>query len=144
MSNQKPPMGVTAAHYRALLDRIPEKKESSGPSRGLVDSRGIPYKSGDDTHRDAVVHDTKDSHKKNFDQKIYMFPESYNALRTELMAHWPSLWALVSWRMAYRAEEFVEQMNDALGMAIIFDTEKVAWICEEYYKKLRSLRRLSS
>lgn len=78
--------------------------------------------------------------KKNFDEKIYMFPDSYNALRSELNDHWPTLWAGVQWRMAYKAEEFVEVMNDALDIAVVFDTEAVDFICKTYLKALQAKR----
>lgn len=78
--------------------------------------------------------------KKNFDEKIYMFPDSYNALRTELVENWDELWALVQWRMAYRAEEFVELMNAACDLAVVFDTEAVDFICKTYLRRLQEMR----
>lgn len=80
---------------------------------------------------------------KNFDQKIYMFPESYNQLRKELVEHWPHTWAQVSWAMAYKAEDFVATMNEALDMKLQFDTGKVEAICLEYLNALRKLRGVS-
>lgn len=82
--------------------------------------------------------------RKSFDQKIYLMPESFNALRRELMEEWPELWALVSYRMAYRAEEFVELMNEGLQMNQRFDTHNVNNICKAYLNKLRNNRGLSS
>jgi hypothetical protein len=92
---------------------------------------------------DANQHDIADSSKKNFDQKIYWFPESYNALRQELVTNWPNLWATVSWNMAYDANEFVQQMNAATGLKLQFDTGKVASICHAFLNELRRLRGLS-
>lgn len=117
----------------------------------LLDQFGQPIpnklQTGDDSNRDPKQyrHDLSVSEKvKNFDQKIYMFPESYNALRRELYENWQdTLWPKVAWRMAYKAEEFVEQMNAELNMTIVFDTEKVAWICEQYLSALRKKRGLS-
>lgn len=78
---------------------------------------------------------------KNFDQKIYMFPESYNQLRKELHDYWPNLWAGVSWPMAFAANMFVERMNEALDMTIQFDSGKVDFICESFLVKLQDLRK---
>lgn len=110
----------------------------------ILDSNGKPIQqTGGESDRDDVKHRhdlSTPEHKKNFDQKIFMFPESYNQLRAEISRNWPSLWALVAWRMAYKAEEFVEYMNDALEMRLVFDTEKVSWICEQYLKELHKRR----
>ena len=83
-----------------------------------------------------------DDKPKNFDQKIYMFPESYNQLRMELHNHWPDLWSRVSWAMAFAANIFVEKMNDELGLAVILDSAKVDAICTEYLQTLRTKRGL--
>lgn len=77
---------------------------------------------------------------KNFDQKIYMFPESYNELRRELVAHWPELWKLVGWPMAYAAGLFIERMNDALDLYVQMDSHRVDAICTEYLQALRKKR----
>lgn len=76
-------------------------------------------------------------------EKYYFFPDSYIALRKELSEYWPTLWQHVQWCMAYRAEEFIERMNEALDMNIIFDTAKVSWTCEQYLTALRQKRGLS-
>lgn len=113
----------------------------------IVDELGnnlVPLgKTGSDSDRDSQKHDIEGSNKKNFDQKLYFFPESYNALRKEIHDNWPTLWALVSWRMAYNAQEFVEYMNEATELNLVFDTEKVAWICDQYLTALRRMRGLS-
>lgn len=82
--------------------------------------------------------------KANFDQKIYMFPESYNALRTELFNNWPSLWKTVGWPMAFDAITFVEMMDAALDTKTTFDSDKVSSICHKYLNLLRNKRGLSS
>lgn len=80
---------------------------------------------------------------KNFDEKIYMFPESYNQLRKELMNYWPALWEAVGWPMAYKAELFVERMNDATSLKLQFDTAKVESTCLAYLNALRTFRGIS-
>lgn len=81
---------------------------------------------------------------KNFDEKLYLFPESYNALRRELVEYWPHLWELVGYRMAHLPEEFCEHMNSALDTAVVFDTEAVDFICSTYLSLLRKKRGVSA
>ena len=84
-------------------------------------------------HKPATGNDLQD--------KIYMFPESYNELRRELVTYWThTIWPQVAWRMAFRAEEFVETMNEILGVAVVFDTAKVDFICRTYLAILRKNR----
>lgn len=86
-------------------------------------------------------HDMDKSEKtKNFDQKIYMFPPAFNALRKELHEHWPSLWALSSWYMANRPEEFCSIMNGATDLRVIFDSGAVDWMCRQWLAKLQKMR----
>lgn len=110
---------------------------SSEPKISVV----IDAKNTDNT--DKNQHSLMDPAKEkqaHFSEKIYMFPEAYNALRRELSTHWPALWQVTQWRMAYKAEEFVEQMNAALDMNIVFDSAKVSWICEQYLAALEKRR----
>lgn len=76
----------------------------------------------------------------NFDQKIYWFPPHFNLLRQELFENWKTLWALVGWAMAFRAEMFIEYMNDALDMGLALDSDSVDWTCEQYLIELRRRR----
>jgi hypothetical protein len=78
-----------------------------------------------------------------FSDKLYFFPESYNALRTELSTHWPTLWAAVGWNMAFKAEDFIADMNAALELKLQFDSQKVEVTCATYLNELRRLRGLS-
>jgi hypothetical protein len=94
---------------------------------------------GDDS---AALLDQTNSDKKNFDQKIYMFPESFNALRRELVEHWPEIWPLVAWCMGNNGPEFVSRMNAGLQMNLQFDTNKVESICLTYLNRLRKQRGL--
>lgn len=95
--------------------------------------------SGDD---DPTKLDQTNSDKKNFDQKIYMFPESYNALRREMVEYWPDIWRLVGWVMGNNGPEFVSRMNAGLQMNLQFDTNKVDSICKTYLNRLRKQRGL--
>lgn len=126
------------------------KKIETGGSDSTAES---PPLHGGDSKSDKALglqhHDVSKSElfnanaKKNFDQKIYMFPESFNALRRELHDNWPNLWALVGYRMAFRADEFVEFMNGALDVKLVLDSDNVDFICSTYLRKLKQLRGLS-
>lgn len=103
---------------------------------------------GDDSQTDRARGDMQhdpiaNPNTKNFDQKIYLFPESYNALRRELYENWPVLWASVQYQMAYRAEEFMEKMNHFCDLKLVLDSDKVGWICDQYLTALRKKRGLS-
>lgn len=82
----------------------------------------------------------------SFDQKIFMFPESYNELRKELHDHWPSLWNKVQWSMAFDAELFVELMNrnlDGVYKVALVTSEReleISHICSTFLKELRRRR----
>jgi hypothetical protein len=80
---------------------------------------------------------------KHVSELLYMFPESYNALRRELVANWPNLWAFTGYNMAFNAGQFVHDMNDALGMKIQYDTQKVDATCTAFLNELRKHRGLS-
>ncbi len=80
----------------------------------------------------------------NFDQKIYMFPESYNALRRELHENWPNLFQTVGYFMAFDSVRFIELMDAALDTKTTFDSQKVDAICKKYLNLLRNKRGLSS
>lgn len=80
----------------------------------------------------------------NFDEKVYMFPDSFNALRIELHDHWPNLFKVVGYWMAFDAMTFIELMDDALDTRTTFDTQMVDAICKKYIDLLRNKRGLSS
>lgn len=145
MSNPTNPTPNQAGDFDSMAAEILANAIARCSSGKLfaTDVQERPIITGTDADRDPIEyrHDLTDNPKrKNFDQKVYMFPESYNELRRELSSYWPTLWQLVQWRMAYRAEEFVEYMNEALDVAVIFDTEKVDFICKTYINLLRSKR----
>jgi hypothetical protein len=76
-------------------------------------------------------------------EKVYYFPESYNALRRELDENWPQLWALVGYAMAFDSVRFIELMDDALDERTTFDSDKVGAICHKYLNALRKKRGVS-
>jgi hypothetical protein len=97
----------------------------------------------DDVRYRHEDYDPEAAKKKNFDRKIYMFPESYNALRKELMTHWPHTWQGCQWYMANNAQQFVAYMNDALNLKVQFDSAKVDSICKTFLDELRTSRGVS-
>jgi len=85
--------------------------------------------------------------------KVFMFPESYNELRKELVMHWasidskiPNLWAQVGWYMAFDMVEFMERMNDKLGGVLTVvpitknDELRTDVVCKVFLKELRKRR----
>lgn len=90
----------------------------------------------------------------NFDQKLFMFPESYNQLRTELSTHWNDdknkkpYWRdwQCGWAQAWDAEIFIEYMNTHTDgayrvLAATNDKQKeIGYICECFLKELRRRR----
>lgn len=86
-------------------------------------------------HKPATGNDLQD--------KIYMFPESYNALRRELNDHYPHLFKRVGHAMAFDAVRFIELMDAALDVKTTWDSAKVGAICHRYWNELRAKRGLS-
>ena len=120
-----------------------DKVRKAGLFNTTID--GFPIITGSDSDRDDKLHrhdfDPARSKAKHGRDAFYFFPESFNELRKELTSgHWENLWAVVGWRMAHRAEEFVECMNEALDLAVVFDTEKVDFISRTYLNELRKRR----
>lgn len=91
----------------------------------------------------GALEEQKPEAAKSFDQKIYMFPESYNALRKELMDNWPEIWPLVAWHMAHNGPDFVSIMNAGLQMNVQFDSNKVDATCIAFLNRLREMRGVS-
>lgn len=77
-------------------------------------------------------------------EKVYLFPESFNALRRELDENWPQLWVLAGYPMAFDAPRFLEIMDAALDTKTTFDSDKVDAISSKYLNLLRNKRGLSS
>lgn len=123
---------------KKLINRLRAEQEEQ--AAGIKPQQVVTGEDGATGH-DYVADPVSAS--KNFDQKIYFMPESYNALRRELHDNWPNLWIRVQWFMAHNAQQFVNEMNDALDCKIQFDTAKVESICAEFLNKLRALRGLS-
>ena len=80
----------------------------------------------------------------NIDEKVYMFPDSFNALRKELSENWPTLFERVGYTMAFDAPVFMEMMDAALNTKTTFDSAKVSAISLKYLNMLRNKRGLSS
>lgn len=95
---------------------------------------------GDPTKHDMSVDRTKE----HISTKVYMFPESYNALRRELMDYWPQFWnTSIQYFMWNNGPMFVETMDKVLDTVTQFDTENVDGICKKFLDELRVKRGLS-
>lgn len=134
-SNPHPTVQVTGDKQQELKKKIEEQQAAD-----VADFKPLVSAPGKD---DEVQTDVENSEKKNFDQKIYMFPESYNALRKELVEEWPELWLILSWPMAFDAHQFVILMNDLCNTKIQFDSGKVDATCKFFLNQLRKRRGLS-
>lgn len=116
----------TAQEHEANLPKIEARDYSSA----------LPIDSGaQSVHKPATGNDLQD--------KIYMFPESYNALRLELYENYPNLWNVVGYAMAFDAIRFIELMDAALDLKTTWDSAKVGAICHRYWNCLRMKRGLS-
>ena len=101
-------------------------------------------------HQHNYVSDA-DSKRKNFDQKKYLFPESFNALRRELEANWPILFNEINpdtgtalcYDMVFNAPQFIGTLNGALDLTVQFDTGNIDNICKTFLNALRVKRGLS-
>jgi hypothetical protein len=128
------------AHRQEELARTQYGEETTGGDKQLASSQQHNY-------TDDVA-----AKKKNFDEKIYMFPESFNALRKELTDHWPVFFSSVkpgqemsvAYAMVYDAPTFIGMMNDALDMQVQMDSDNVSEICHTFLNGLRKLRGLSA
>lgn len=99
--------------------------------------KGLSYhETGEDRHGNWASNGAG----KNFDQKVYLFPESYNQLRKELCNYWPTLWQLVGWPMAFAANIFVDTMNEALDMNEVLDSDRVDAVCTAFLEELHRRR----
>ncbi len=84
--------------------------------------------------------------------KIYLFPESFNALRRELEENYPTFFNSVNpeigvspaWAMVLNAPAFVGMCNGALDFVVQFDSENVDGICKKFLNGFRKLRGVSA
>lgn len=85
---------------------------------------------------------------RNFDQKVYYFPEEFNALRQELEENYPTFYESINpeiglspaYAMVFNAPAFIGMMNGALDMDIQFDSGAVAQTCKQFLNRLRAMR----
>lgn len=109
-------------------------------TKKVLDTVADHLKSSDDPTNSLVAAKPND----HISKKVYMMPESYNALRRELEAHFPNLWTTVQGDMAFNAQRFIHKMDEALDLVTQFDSANVDGICKRYLDKLRSARGLSA
>ena len=131
-SNPNPSIQVSGDKQQELAKLLREEEK-----RQLAEYKPLQSAPG---KSEEVVQDLENKEKKNFDQKIYMFPESYNALRKELYENHPTLWQVVGYYMGHNGNLFVHAMNVVLDMNVQFDTDKVDAICKQFLDRLRQHR----
>lgn len=130
----------TAAAMTALRRNLEDSAKGEYRKQLICPSDQTDKARGFHTHTDRENVDKS----LNFDQNLYMFPPAYNALRKELYENWQdTIWPFVSWRMAFRAEEFTEYLNAVTGLALAVDSDCVDWTCEQYLRRLKQMRGLS-
>ncbi len=128
------------AHWRAKFSAV-QRQELIDRSNAEAGPMLIAGEKDTDEALGYHFHNmVKGSNTKNFDQKIYMFPPAFNALRKELFENWPALWALAGYRMANMPEEFCALMNDATDLRVIFDSGAVNWMCDKWLNQLIRMR----
>jgi hypothetical protein len=127
----KQPMPIKFATEADDMANLPRQEAKDYSSALPLDNE--PGRMHKEARKDAHVSD-----------KVYLFPESYNALRIELDSNWPTLFKSVGYVMAFDAIRFIEIMDAALDTKTTFDSAKVDAICKKYLNLLRNKRGLSS
>lgn len=87
----------------------------------------------------------------HFSEKVYLFPESFNALRRELEENWQTFFIEVNmdvglspaYAMVFDAPKFVGMCNGFFDLMIQFDSESVDGICKEILDAARKKRGVS-
>lgn len=92
--------------------------------------------SGDPTKHDMSVDRTNE----HISTKVYLMPESFNALRRELDEHYPNVFRWVGYNMVFNAQRFIHQMDSLLDTVTQFDSDNVDGICKRYLDELRVKR----
>lgn len=138
-------------------ERLQERQaqlDATVPERLSVDNKGsVTFDStGPDHHSGSVAGNQRHQpvgDKAHFSEKIYMFPDSFNALREELQHNWPSFFwlpnpehggASAGWAMVFDAPLFVAMCNAATDSSVQFDSFAVDKICSTFLNKFRAMR----
>jgi hypothetical protein len=83
-----------------------------------------------------------------FSQKIYMFPESFNALRAELEGNWRpwfhnfnyDMGMSPAYAMVFDAPKFVGMCNGETDEVVQFDSDNVEGMCKTFLNAFRKKR----
>lgn len=124
---------------RQVLDKTAPSWENRGSDAKLP------------AHQRHEVNESPLAPKKHISEKIYYFPEEFNALRRELEDFWPAFFTHINpefgfspaWAMVHNGPQFIGLMNGALDMDVQLDTENIAATCKAYLNKLRAMRGVS-
>jgi hypothetical protein len=82
----------------------------------------------------------------HFSEKLYIFPESFHALRIELQTNWPNLWnSPLQYLMWADQASFIETLCEALGIVMLtFDSANLDGYSKQFLDALRTRRGLSA
>jgi hypothetical protein len=82
---------------------------------------------------------------RHFSEKLFIFPESFHALRIELQTYYPNLWNTpIQYLLWADQAGFVEKMTEALSMVIRdFDSANLDGYCKQFLDELRERRGVS-
>lgn len=135
-----------------LNKALAEEDERIAERRKLLDSTAPdPSHTGGDSNLPAHNRNTPVEKTAHISQKVYLFPEEYNALRRELEDHWatffhtvnPAIGTSPAHAMVFDAPTFIGLCNGALDMTVQLDTDNVAGICKQFLNGFRKLRGVS-
>lgn len=138
------------AERQARLDgATPFGTTTDAKGMAVFSDRGADHFSSDVTgnqrHQPLSEAAAKQAH---FSDKIYLFPESFNALRAELEHNYPSFFFGINpeygfsagWAMVFDAPAFIAMCNEATDSVIQIDTGSVDYICKHFLNKFREMR----
>lgn len=82
---------------------------------------------------------------KHFSEKLFIFPESFHALRIELQTNYPNLWNTpIQYLMWADQAMFIEEMTKALDLVLVdFDSANLEGVCKRFLDELRERRGVS-
>lgn len=137
---------------RKLNKALADEQERLAERKKLLDSTAPdPASAGGDSNLPAHNRNAPVEKNAHISQKVYLFPEEYNALRRELEDHWATFFHAVNpmigtspaHAMVFDAPTFIGLCNGALDMTVQLDTDNVAGICKQFLNGFRKLRGVS-
>lgn len=134
---------------RMLQKKLREEEEQYKQRlRELEKTSPDPDRPGDDSKLPPNQRHNPARKNDNIDKKVYLFPESFNALRRELDENWREFFHTVNptsgtspaWCMVFDAAQFIGYCNGFTGLSLQMDSENVDGICKTFLNAFRSMR----